>query len=250
MMRVHGMIRVLIIALITYAVVALVIFLRQRSLLYFPTHREARSTLLPWRVAGKTIGYCREVPNPRTVWLMMHGNAGQAADRDYVLPRISPQDSLYVLEYPGYGSRQGSPCLTAMNLAAAEAYRVLRSSNPGTAVALIGESVGSGPACALASEQVPPEKIVLVVPFDTLAHVASHKFPFLPIRLLLRDHWDNVQALTGYRGALDIYGAVDDQIIPITHAKVLADSVPGARFIPIAGGHNDWPENAQMRIER
>src|SRR5687768_1157441 len=102
---------------------------------------------------------------------MTHGNAGQAADRDYVLDRMSEQDSLYVLEYPEYGLRDESPSRESINQAASEAYRFLRSQNQDTPVCILGESIGSGPACALARKKIPPDKIVLVMPFDSLASV-------------------------------------------------------------------------------
>ncbi len=219
-------------------------------MLFFPTHATLSTRLTPWAGGSRTIGFCREVPNAHAIWLMTHGNAGQAADRDYVLPRISEQDSLYVLEYPGYGLREGSPSLESMNRAASEAYRLLRSRNPRTPVCVLGESIGSGPACALAREPVPPDKIVLVVPFDSLAHVASGKFPFLPIRLMLHDRWDNVESLREYAGAVEIYGAKDDAIIPIEHAKALAHELPKAHFTAIPGGHNDWSACGQVRIKR
>src|SRR5437016_2895389 len=91
--------------LVVYLVLVTVVYLRQRSMLFFPTHIAVSTGLAPWSDGKQTIGYCREVPNAHTVWLMTHGNAGQAAERDYVLERMSNQDSLYVLEYPGYGQR-------------------------------------------------------------------------------------------------------------------------------------------------
>src|SRR6185436_11532244 len=122
----------------------------------------------------------------------------------------SDKDSLYVLEYPGYGAREGNPTLESMNQAASEAYHLLRSHNPNTPVCVLGESIGSGPACALAREKVAPDKIVLVVPFDSLASVASEHLPFLPVRLMLRDAWDNVDALRHYAGPVEIFGATGD----------------------------------------
>lgn len=181
---------------------------------------------------------------------MMHGNAGQAGDREYVLSRLSDQDSLYVLEYPGYGLREGSPSLKSMNQAAAEAYHILRLRNPGTntPICVLGESIGSGPACSLAREIPAPNKIVLAVPFDTLASAASERFFFLPVRLMLRDPWDNVNSLKAYGGPVEIFGATDDTIIPVAHAKALAQSIPTAHFTLITGGHNGWSESDLVRI--
>src|SRR6266850_8382713 len=182
--------RIVAIPFALYLILVIFVYLGQRSMLFFPTHASLPTKLTPWLDGNRTIGYCREVPNASTVWLMMHGNAGQAADRDYVLSRMSDQDSLYVLEYPGYGAREGTPSMESMNQAASEAYQLLRTRNPNTPVCVLGESVGSGPACSLAREQPAPDKIVLVVPFDTLANVAAKRFYFLPVRLMLHDSWD------------------------------------------------------------
>lgn len=233
-----------------YLIFAATIYFRQRAMLYFPTHGANSGRLTPWSDGGRTIGYCHEATNARTIWLMLHGNAGQAADRDYVLECLSREDSLYVLEYPGYGDREGSPCLESMNRAAAEAYRLLRSRHPGTPVCVLGESIGSGPACELAREAAAPDKIVLVVPFDSLASVAAGHFPFFPARLMLRDAWNNVEALARYPGPVQIFGATDDEIIPIGHAQALARQVPGAGFIAIAGGHNDWSADDKVKLQR
>ena len=91
---------------------------------------------------------------------------------------------------------------------------------------------------------------MLVVPFDSLASVASRQFFFLPVRFLLRDAWDNVEALSHYTGPVEIFGATDDTIIPVEHARALAKQIPGAHFIEITGGHNDWSVNNEVKITR
>ena len=244
------MLRIVEILVILYVLLVVIIYFAQRSLLYFPSHGPRSTALAPWSDGATTIGYCREVEHPRTVWLLMHGNAGQAAHRDYVLPRMSGEDSLYVLEYPGYGDRPGRPSMASINKAASAAYRLLRSRYPGTPVCALAESIGSGPACALAREPMPPDKIVLLVPFDSLVSVAAEHFPFLPVRFMLRDRWDNVASLKGYQGVVQIFGAQEDTIIPMAHAKALASQVPGARFTAIPGGHNDWSEHPGVVIQR
>jgi pimeloyl-ACP methyl ester carboxylesterase len=237
-----------IILLALYLLLVAVVFLIQRSLLFFPSHETRSGELVPWGDGERTIGFCRVASNPPAVWLMMHGNAGQATDRGYVLSHLPEHDSFYVLEYPGYGLRAGHPSRESMNEAAAEAYRLLRASHPGVPVCVLGESIGSGPACALALEKVPPDKIALVVPFDNLASVASEHMRFLPAWLLLRDRWNNVESLGHYTGPVEIFGATGDGIIPVEHAKALARQVPGAHFTEIPGGHNDWAEQREVQL--
>ena len=135
--------RIAAIPLALYVLLVVVVYSQQRAMLFFPTHDAPSSGLTPWLDGKRTIGFCREAPNARTVWLMTHGNAGQAADRDYVLSRMSDQDSLYVLEYPGYGQRDGSPSLESMNQAASEAYHLLRSHNQSIPVCVVGDPSGA-----------------------------------------------------------------------------------------------------------
>lgn len=236
--------------LVLYLAVVALVYFSQRRLIYFPTQGATRSQLQPWSAQGQVIGYCFETPHPKTIWLMLHGNGGQAAGRDYVLPHVSSQDSLYVLEYPGYGLRAGSPSRESIDQAAREAYQILRAKYPDIPVGVLGESIGSGPASALAQETPPPDKIVLVVPFDSLANVAARRFFFLPVRLMLHDNWDNVTSLQRYRGPVDIYAARSDTIIPPSHAQTLADTIPSARFTLFEGDHNDWSASDTVKIAR
>ncbi len=231
-----------------FVAVAGVVTVFQRNLLYFPGHEDGPTELREWSIGGQTAGYAREVKSPRNIWLMLHGNAGQAANRDYVLPCLAPDDSLYVLEYPGYGRRPGAPTRASMDRAALEAYENLRAGHPGVPVCVLAESIGSGPACMLAAALRPPDKLVLVVPFDRLADVAAEHLSWLPVRWLLFDRWDNAAALKSYRGKVEIYGATNDDVIPIHHARNLAASVPQAVFHEIPGGHNDWSATGMVLI--
>lgn len=235
---------------LVYALLCALLFIFQRQLLYFPSHHAVTSPLKPWVEEGISLGYTREVDTPETVWLMLHGNGGQAAHRNYVLNHLSDQDAFYVLEYPGYGSRAGSPCRASIDTAASDAFRRLQQRHPQVPVCVIGESLGSGPACALAQEPVPPAKIVLITPFDSLAKVAARRFFFLPAGLLLRDRWNNVAALSTYAGPVEIFAAEEDTIIPIEHARHLASSLARVRFTAIHGGHNDWSLSETVRISR
>ncbi|MEM6688536.1 MAG: alpha/beta hydrolase [Planctomycetota bacterium] len=241
--------RCLKLALLAYAVVVLVMFVFQRRFVFLPSNDVRPSGLEPWlNSESQLIGYRHLVAEPKAVWLMSHGNAGQAADRDYLVSMLGPDVSLYVLEYPGYGSRPGSPSRSSIGEAASEAYHLVRDENPDTAICLLGESLGSGPASELALENPPPDKVVLVVPYDKLVNAAAHRFFFLPVRLLLLDQWDNVKALQGYDGPVEIYAAVEDEIIPFEFAESLSEQVTGSKLIRLEGGHEEWPLSKKMRL--
>ncbi len=241
-------IRIVIILLVGFLAVALGCIAFQRRLLYYPTHHAENNGLTEWLYHGQLIGYAREVTAPKNVWLMLHGNGGQASDRVYALPSFSRNDSVFILEYPGYGLRPGSPSRSSFDAAAQQAYLALRSRFPDAPLCVVGESIGTGPAAFLAKNQPPPDKIVLIVPFDILSNVAARHYPFLPIRFCLLDNWNNIESLKGYTGPLEIFAARDDRIIPIAHARALAENRPSSIFHEISGGHNDWAASGQVRI--
>jgi pimeloyl-ACP methyl ester carboxylesterase len=89
-----------------------------------------------------------------------------------------------------------------------------------------------------------------VVPFDTLKSLASEHFPILPVGLILGSSWDNIRSLQHYKGPLEVFGAVQDTIIPVAHAKKLAESVPSAIFHQIQCGHNEWSSLGRVEIRR
>jgi uncharacterized protein len=219
-----------------------------RRLLFYQTHNPHANSLTPWLKNGEVIGYSRIAESPRNVWLMLHGNGGQASDRLYAIPNFSNEDSVFILEYPGYGNREGISSKESFNNATEEAYNFLRTTYANVPVCVASESIGSGPAAYLSSLSHPPDKFVLIVPFDKLSLVAENHFPSFLVQLLLKDDWDNVEAFSRYKGPVDIFGAEADTIIPARHAKALADAIPQARLTIISGGHNDWADDGKVKI--
>lgn len=101
----------------------------------------------------------------------------------------------------------------------------------------MGYSLGTGPAGRLAQAGRPPDKIVLLAPFDSIAGAGQELSPFLPLRLLITENWDNVAALRSYSGKVETFAGDRDRAL--TLAKNLAASVKGARYVEIASGHKE-----------
>jgi len=186
---------------------------------------------------GTAIGHARG-----TV-IVFHGNAGTAADRSYYARALAPLAYRVILaEYPGYCGRPGALWEESFVQDARETLRLVFAQY-GKPVYLLGESLGSGVAAALASKE--PELIagiLLFTPWDSLAAVAKGKFPWLPVNWLLKDRYDNAVNLQAFPRKIAVIGAQKDEIIPIRHAMNLYQSLPGMkRLWTIAqAGHNDW----------
>ena len=108
----------------------------------------------------------------------------------------------------------------------------------------MGYSLGNGPAGRLAQAGRPPDKIVLLAPFDSIAGAAQNRYPFLPFRLLLTESGDNVAALRSYTGKVEIFAGDRDRAL--TLAKNLAASVKGARDGEVASGHNELTKKVEV----
>lgn len=224
-------------------------FLMQRRYIYYPERspREeqvrtaGRLGLDPWLSAGGEFqGWRRPAAGTpaRGRWLVFHGNAGQALDRLYFADILEPEE-VYIFEYPGYGSREGRPSEKAIIAAAVNAVSEL--SPAGQPLFLLGESLGSGAACAIAASL--PDRVaglVLITPFASLADVGQRHFPFLPVRLLLRERFDSEKALAGYRGPVAFVLAEKDEIVPVESGRRLHDTYAGPKrlWVVPGAGHN------------
>lgn len=183
------------------------------------------------------------INNPKGTIIVFHGNAGTAADRAYYVSALeSLRYRVLLAEYPGYGQRAGELGEKSFVRDAKETV-LLAKQQYGSPIFLLGESLGCGVAAEVAKDM--PGKvggIVLMTPWDTLLSVAQSIFPWLPVRLFMKDKYDNVGNLKGYQGRIAVVGAEQDTIIPITHATALYESLSGkkAMFVIKGAGHNDW----------
>jgi pimeloyl-ACP methyl ester carboxylesterase len=175
---------------------------------------------------------------------VFHGNGGTAADRRFYPDVLGAHGYRVILaEYPMYGGRKGELGERAFVADGIETVH-LAFEEYGDPLYILGESLGSGVAAAVAGEaSVKVDGIVLITPWDTLESVAKTKFPFLPVRLLLKDKYDSIENLHSFKGKIAVVGAERDEIIPVIHAENLFNSLPGngKRMWTIEeAGHNDW----------
>jgi pimeloyl-ACP methyl ester carboxylesterase len=251
--------RVLQLLLIAYLLVVVLALIFQRRLIYFPTKIPAdvvesvakEHGFAPWKdPGGQIIGWKIPATGPATgSVLIVHGNAGCALGRDYFAQPIHDASNVavFVLEYPGYGAREGSPSKTSLLAAAEAAFQLLP---PGVPKYVVSESIGAGVACELARDH--PSEIagmVLFVPYHNLASVAQKQMPFLPAYALLFDRFNPAKCLEHYRGPVQFVVAGADEILGPETGKKLFNGyagpknlllLPGAHHNDVAGQPAEW----------
>lgn len=254
--RKSRLVRMVWMLFIGYVLLVMVVAIFQRRLIYFPTKLSANAVeriaaqngFKPWlNRSGQIIGWKMAVKETSLgSVLITHGNAGCAPDRDYLARSIHdalPLD-VYVLEYPGYGARDGSPGLKTLLAAGEEAFAALPKELP---VYLVSESLGAGVAAHLAMMQPSRIKgIVMFAPYDDLATAGQAAMPFLPVKLVLLDRFQPARWLVDYRGPLKVVLAGADEVIPAKFGRRLFDRYEGTKVLQIVPGaaHNDVAEQS------
>ncbi len=176
------------------------------------------------------------------VVLVAQGNGGNRGGRVDLARALTRHDiSVLLFDYRGYGGNPGEPTEEglARDVRAAYDYLVSERGVPRERLFYFGESLGCGVVSQLATEH-PPAGMLLRSPFPDLAAVASEHYPWLPVRLLLKDRYpvaDNVSALDDVPMVV-VYGT-DDSIVPPALSEQVAAAADARRVVVEGAAHND-----------
>jgi pimeloyl-ACP methyl ester carboxylesterase len=226
---------------IVYAGICLVVFVFQRSLIYYPQPRQvsAPGSTMTLPVQGaELVVTVRPHAGPRAI-LYFGGNGEDVSSNLESFAKAFPEHALFFLHYRGYGGSTGSPSEEAINSDAVALFRKVYSVHP--EVALIGRSLGTGVAIRLASE-TPAARLVLVTPYDSLEAIAAAAYPYLPVKLLLLDRYESWKFAPLIKVPTTVIVAQNDEVIPrASTERLFARFSPGvASMVVVEGvGHND-----------
>lgn len=234
----------------------------QRSLMYFPAaempspaaagvpemaavtlHTGDGLALVSWFAAARTA----EAPSI----VYFHGNAGNIAGRGFkVRPFLDAGLGVLLVGYRGYGGNPGSPSEEGLYADGRAALDFLAGQGvPAEKTVVFGESLGSGVAVRLASERR-LGAVILEAPFTSAADAGQHAYPFLPVRLLIRDRFDSLSRIGSIGAPLLIVHGERDRVVPADHARRLlaAAAEPKEGVFLLDAGHNDAFEHGSMRV--
>jgi len=240
------MITFVVVVVLIYLGLCAVLFLFQRSLIYFPQPRlldTAPKISLPVDKADIVITVR---PHAGPYALIYFG--GNAEDVSHSLPSLSaafPEYAIYLAHYRGYGGSSGKPSEAALVADALALFDQVQTSHK--TIVVVGRSLGSGVAVQLASLR-PVERLVLVTPYDSLQEVAAQQFPYFPVRWLLLDKFESWKYVPQISAPTLVIAAEYDEVIPRASTEALfARFPPGAATSKIiaGAGHNTISESAE-----
>lgn len=187
-----------------------------------------------------------KLPGAKKTILLSHGNAGNLTDRiGLVSLLLKAGASVFIYDYQGFGKSQGSPSLEGICADGMAAYEYVvqhRSVKPADIV-LFGESIGTGVACAIASEKM-YGGIILQSPYTDLPTIAKEKLKHLqvyPDWLFPATRLDNLAVLRQPHPPLLLVHGKQDQIVPIAHSLQLLNQSAEPKTMTLLpnAGHND-----------
>ncbi len=252
--------KILLFAGLAYAAVLALVFFAQTSLL-FPTRMAGSSGPLPVgserllvegpggeKLHGTHVPPTGAAVGERLVILGFGGNAWNADSVAAYLHDLYPAAHVVAFHYRGYAPSSGKPSAAAL-LADAPLLHDQISGRLGTdRIVAVGFSIGTGVAAHLASRR-DLAGLILVTPFDSLEALAGGHYRWLPVSLLLRHRMNPIEDLRASTVPVAMIAAGRDTLIPIHHARALAEAVPNLvldRTISGAG-HNDIYERPEFR---
>lgn len=174
--------------------------------------------------------------------LFCHGNAGNISHRLETVHFLLTQGaSVLLFDYRGYGRSDGSASEQHTYEDAEAAYRWLvgpKGAGNGDIV-IMGRSLGGAVAIDLAS-RVPCRGLIIESAFTSIEDMGRRMFPFLPINLLLRYHYNSERKIAGLDCPVMVAHSPSDEVIPYEMGVRLFRAAKEPKvFVELTGGHND-----------
>jgi fermentation-respiration switch protein FrsA (DUF1100 family) len=242
-----------LLAVFAYAALVGLMYFSQRALLYpgavfapgdvpaEPVWGESVTIRTP---DGESLHALHSPASGQPTVLLFLGNADRAANYGFLADALSERGvGLLALSYRGYPGSTGAPTEAGLFVDGLAAFDWLAERSP-DGIVLLGQSLGSGVAVYTAARR-PALGAVLISAYTSVEALAAASYPWLPVRLLLKDRFrSDLLIREVHQPKLFIHGR-RDSIIPLSFGEQLFGLAPEPKRMLVydAYGHNDiWSE--------
>ena len=249
----HAMINTVLGLAVCYGAIVGLAFAFQDQLLFQPSHRliatpdaagmaydtvhldtEDGETLHGWWIPAADVS--------RETLLFFHGNAGNISGRLESVQQFHRLGlNVLIVDYRGYGESTGTPSEQGLYKDAQACWHHLTETRDVAPedIVIFGRSMGGGPATWLATQHT-PGALILESVFTTVPDVGAHHYPFLPVRALATNQFDNESRVATIDVPTLHIHSRDDRVVPFELGREVYEAAAEPKqFLEIAGGHND-----------
>ena len=166
--------------------------------------------------------------------LFFHGNGGDRRGRVTFCQILTGAGAdVFAIDYRGYGENPGRPTEDGLaeDARALWKYATQERRVPPERIVLFGESLGGGVAVRLAQEVceagTPPAGLIVRSSFSSLTETAGSHYPWLPVRLLLWDHYPSADCIGDVTCPILMIHGTKDQVVPYELGRKLFVAAPG-----------------------
>ncbi len=220
--------------IIAYIIALIFIYFYQRNLLYHPSENNYQNDEIKFsydeifikvdnEIKLKSWLINKDLKKFKTL-ILFHGNAGDLSNRVYKLNGLNKLDlNVLLVSWRGFSGNNGYPTEKNLYKDAEAAIKWLNDKKVSNEqIILYGESLGSGVAVEM-GKQNNFNSIILESPFTSIENSAKIYYPYLPIKLLLKDRYDSISKIGTIKTPILIMHGEKDDITPFSMGKELLD---------------------------
>ena len=232
---------ILLIFILIYLFILTYTYLFQRNLLYHPTENNYSGDQLLVSVEKLKIKtkdniellswYHNKNINDYKTILFLHGNAGTLENRIHKINHFKDMNVNFLLvAWRGFSGNKGKPTEKNLYEDARSAVQWLESKGiKKNNIIIYGESLGTGVATEIAQNKN-FAGIILESPFTSMIEAGKDKYPYLPVKFLLKDKYESEKKIKNIKSPILIMHGKVDNIVPFYMGKKMYELANNPKY--------------------
>jgi fermentation-respiration switch protein FrsA (DUF1100 family) len=238
------MLTYLLLAAAGYVLLLGLLFVFQRTLLYpanqyRPTPAQLglpQMQVVVLRTADglDLVGWYAPPRGERITVVSFHGNGDFiGANAEFARQLIDRGNGVLLTSYRGYSGNPGRPSEQGLYEDGRAALDFVERAR--ARVVLQGFSLGSGVAVQLATERK-VAGLILEAPFTSAVDVAAAAYPFVPVRLLMRDRFESIAKIAAIDVPVLVTHGTRDEVVPAEQFDRLYEAIRAPKMRAVFDG--------------
>ena len=213
-----------------YFLVLVFLYFYQRNLLYHPNENNYSGDQISVEIKKvkiltsdkiELLGWYHEknLKDFKTL-IFFHGNAGSLENRIHKLNHFQDMDiNFLIIAWRGFSGNNGKPSEQGLYIDGKSSIDwLIEKGVDEKNLIMYGESLGTGVATHLAQNKS-YAGVILETPFTSMIDAAKKFYPYIPVKFLLKDKFENYKKIKNINSPILIMHGEVDQIVPFKMGK-------------------------------